>query len=131
MKRPNILFFSGRGNYLNCTQRHRDTELFVIVIVIVKTLCVFVSLCTQIKEKTKNTTHFTKFSRPPLFTGVPASEVLSKHITNTSPTSHHLIKEAPQNIYLYDRPLVAFPPLFEGGLLISNNDVFLWKMYDG
>ena len=47
MKRPNILFvFSGRGNYLNCTQRHRDTELFVIVIVIVKTLCVFVSLCS-------------------------------------------------------------------------------------
>jgi hypothetical protein len=82
-------------------------------------------------KKRKNTPHFTKSSRTPLFTGVPASEVLSKHITNTSPTSHHLIKEAPQNIYLYDRPLVAFPPLFEGGLLISNNDVFLWKMYDG
>ena len=29
MKRPNILYIKKkRGNYLNCTQRHKDTKCF-------------------------------------------------------------------------------------------------------
>ena len=83
----------------------------------------FTTRCLYVhKKKKKHSTLHQIFQNLFIYWGSSEWGVVQtphQHLTNISLSYKRSLSK-----HLYDRPLVAFSPLFEGGLLISNNDFF-------